>query len=46
MDITERKLLFSTVLKLSEVEQQQKANLEELEEQLKICTEQQEEGLV
>ena len=46
MDITERKLLFSTVLKLSEVEQQQKANLEELEEQLKICTEQQMEGLV
>ncbi len=46
MDITERKLLFSTVLKLSEVEQQQKANLEELEEQLKICTEQQVEGLV
>ena len=46
MDITERKLLFSTVLKLSEVERQQKANLEELEEQLKICTEQQVEGLV
>nr|DAQ35911.1 MAG TPA: period circadian protein-like protein [Caudoviricetes sp.] len=46
MDITERKLLFSTVLKLSEVEQQQKANLEELEEQLKICIEQQVEGLV
>lgn len=46
MDITERKLLFSTVLKLSEVEQQQKANLEELEEQLKICIEQQMEGLV
>ncbi|WP_304223526.1 hypothetical protein [Phocaeicola plebeius] len=46
MDITERKLLYSTVLKLSEVEQQQKANLEELEEQLKICTEQQVEGLV
>ncbi len=46
MDITERKLLFSTVLKLSEVEQQQKANLEELEEQLKICIEQQVEDLV
>lgn len=46
MDITERKLLYSTVLKPSEVEQQQKANLEELEEQLKICTEQQVEGLV
>lgn len=46
MDITERKLLFSTVLKLSEVEQQQKANLEELEERQKICTEQQVEDLV
>ena len=46
MDITKRKLLFSTVLKLSEVEQQQKVNLEELEEQLKICIEQQVEDLV
>ena len=39
MDITEHKLLFSIVLNFSEVEQQQKASSEELEEQLKICIE-------